>query len=239
MSKYSTGEIAKLCNVSNRTIQYYDSKGILHPTELSEGGRRLYTDDDLCKMKIICFLKNCNFSLDNISKILKEDNSKDVINLLLKTEKAELEYELREKREKLNKLNELQNILGSFENFSIDTLQGASLIMENKKKLKKFHYSLLLIALPITILEWVSIFLWIFTGIWWPFVVYTVLAIPFGIFLSKYYFKRVAYICPNCNETFKPKFKEAFFASHTPKTRKLTCPSCSKKSYCVEIYKKD
>jgi hypothetical protein len=31
MSNYSTGELAKLCNVTTRTIQYYDRKGILKP----------------------------------------------------------------------------------------------------------------------------------------------------------------------------------------------------------------
>ncbi len=46
MSKYTTGEIAKLCGVSVRTVQYYDERGILIPSELSEGGRRLYSEDD-------------------------------------------------------------------------------------------------------------------------------------------------------------------------------------------------
>lgn len=43
MSKYTNGEIARLCGVSVRTVQYYDERGILVPSELSEGGRRLCT----------------------------------------------------------------------------------------------------------------------------------------------------------------------------------------------------
>ena len=42
MSKYTTGELAKLCGVTVRTVQYYDTRGILIPSELTEGGRRLY-----------------------------------------------------------------------------------------------------------------------------------------------------------------------------------------------------
>lgn len=61
MSKYSTGELAKLCNVTVRTVQYYDTRGILIPSELSEGGRRLYSEDDLRRMKIICFLRPQGF----------------------------------------------------------------------------------------------------------------------------------------------------------------------------------
>ena len=40
MSKYTTGEIAKLCNVTVRTVQYYDTKGILVPSELTDAARR-------------------------------------------------------------------------------------------------------------------------------------------------------------------------------------------------------
>ena len=61
-------------------------------------------------------------------------------------------------------------------------------------------------------------------------------AVPWGIWISRYYFKRVAYICPECHQVFKPKFKEAMWAKHTPKTRKLTCPNCGHKGYCVEVY---
>ena len=56
MSKYTTRELAKLCSVTVRTVQYYDTRGILIPSELSEGGRRLYSEDDLRRTKIICFL---------------------------------------------------------------------------------------------------------------------------------------------------------------------------------------
>lgn len=38
-----------------------------------------------------------------------------------------------------------------------------------------------------------------------------------------------------CHEVFKPYFKEAFWARHTPATRKLTCPSCGHHGFCVEV----
>ena len=47
MSLYTTGELAKKCNVSVRTIQYYDERGILVPTDLTEGGRRLFSEKDV------------------------------------------------------------------------------------------------------------------------------------------------------------------------------------------------
>lgn len=44
---FTTGEIAEKCGVSVRTVQYYDEKGLVRPTERTEGGRRLY--DGACR----------------------------------------------------------------------------------------------------------------------------------------------------------------------------------------------
>ena len=74
MSKYTTGEIARLCGVSVRTVQYYDTRNILVPSELSEGGRRLYSENDLKRMRIICFLRELDLSIDAMSQILKEEH---------------------------------------------------------------------------------------------------------------------------------------------------------------------
>ena len=57
MSHYTTGELAKACSVTVRTVQYYDGRGILTPSALSEGGRRLYSEGDLRRLKVICFLR--------------------------------------------------------------------------------------------------------------------------------------------------------------------------------------
>lgn len=83
MSKYTTGEIAKLCGVSVRTVQYYDERGILIPSELSEGGRRLYSEDDYKKLKIICFLRDAGISIKSIGELLSESNPSSVISVLL------------------------------------------------------------------------------------------------------------------------------------------------------------
>ncbi|ABF38589.1 TPA: MerR family transcriptional regulator [Streptococcus pyogenes] len=60
---YSTGELANLAGVSIRTVQYYDQRGILIPTALTAGGRRLYTDSDLEQLRMICFLRDLGFSI--------------------------------------------------------------------------------------------------------------------------------------------------------------------------------
>ena len=189
MSKYTTGELAKLCGVTVRTVQYYDTRGILSPSELSEGGRRLYTDDDLRQLRIICFLRDMGLPIDAIGQLLAEEEPGRVIQLLLEQQEQEV---------------------------------------------RRVHTVMLLAGLPMSLLEVTGVVLWIVTGVWWPCAVYLLLSVPFGILISRYYFRRVAYLCPQCHTVFRPALKEAFFARHTPSARKLTCGCCGYHGFCVE-----
>ena len=236
MSKYTTGEIAKLCDVTVRTVQYYDTRGILVPSELSEGGRRLYTEDDLRRLKIICFLRELDLPIDAISKILQEEHPEKVISLLIEQQEKVLSEEVSEKQDKLEKLRELKSELKDREQFSLESIGDIAIIMEGKKKLKQMRWMMILTGLPVTALQWFSIIFWIVKGIWWPFIVWVLIAIPWGILVSRYYFGHVKYICPECHEVFKPSLKEAFWANHTPTARKLTCTSCGHKGFCVEVW---
>ncbi len=236
MSKYTTGEIAKLCGVTVRTVQYYDTRGIMIPSELSEGGRRLYSENDLKRMRIICFLRELDLPIDAISQILKEEHPENVISLLIEQQEKTLSKEISDKEEKLEKLRELKKGLKSQKDFSLESIGDIAVIMESKKKLKKMQWMMLLTGIPVMALQWVSIIFWITKGIWWPFIVWVLIAAIWGILVSRYYFNHVKYICPECHEVFKPTLKEAFFANHTPTARKLTCTACGHKGFCIEVW---
>ena len=236
MSKYTTGELAKLCGVTVRTVQYYDARGILIPSELSEGGRRIYSEEDLKRMKIICFLRDLGLPIDAISQILEEEHPEKVILLLIEQQEKTLSDEISDKEEKLEKLRELKSGLKNQESFSLESIGDIAVIMESKKKLKSMRWMMILTGIPVTALQWFSIIFWIVRGIWWPFVIWVCVAAVWGILVSRYYFNHVKYICPECHEVFKPTLKEAFFANHTPTARKLTCTSCGHRGVCVEVW---
>ena len=236
MSQYTTGELAKACGVTVRTVQFYDQKGILIPSALTEGGRRLYSEDDLKRMKIICFLRDTGLSLDTIGKLLEEEDPGSVISIFLEQQEQVLREEISERQEQMNRLEELKKEIKSNATFSIDSIGDIATIMENKKRLSAVHRNMLLTGLPVSILQWAAILLWIFKGIWWLFPVWAIVAIIYGVTISRYYYRSVAYICPQCHEVFKPAFKEMFWAKHTPKTRKLTCVKCGHHGYCVETW---
>ena len=234
MSKYTTGEIARLCDVSVRTVQYYDSRKILVPSELSEGGRRLYSEDDLRKLKVICFLRSVDVPINSISQLFEEKNPEKVISILLEQQKKELSAEVLERQQKLEVLNQIEREMKMLDNFSVESINDIVYKMKNTKKLRKVRITMLCVGVVMDLIEWATLILWIAKGIWIPFVIGLPIVIGLGIFISKFYFNSVAYICPECHAIFKPKFKEAFWAKHTPTTRKLTCTKCGHKGFCVE-----
>ena len=234
MSMYTTGELAKLCKVSVRTVQYYDSRDILKPSQLSEGGRRLYSEEDLRKMQIICFLREMDLPINAIGELFREEHPEIVIALILSQQQQSLEKDVEEKRAQLVRLEGLQKQLKTIDHFSLESIGDIAKIMHNKEKLRKLHTVLLATAIPFGIMEWTSIALWIIQKIWWPFAVYSLLFIPYLIWLVGYYLRRTAYICPECHQVFQPKKRDFFLSSGNFTARKLTCPCCGRRGYCVE-----
>ena len=133
MSKYTTGEIAKRCGVTVRTVQYYDTRGILIPSELTEGGRRLYSENDLKRMKIICFLRDLGLPIDSISKMLAEDDPDSVISLLLEQQENTLREEIGERKERLDRLESLRRDLKDVEAISFESIGEQEKAPENAR----------------------------------------------------------------------------------------------------------
>lgn len=236
MSKYTTGEMAKLCDVTVRTVQYYDSRAILVPSELSEGGRRLYSEDDLKKLKTICFLRSAGLSIDGIATLLNDNNADNVIEILLKQQLQLLRDEIEDRKKKLRIVEQLAQELKSRSNFSVETIGDIAFTMKNNKSIRKIYISMILTGIFMDIIGVGSLLLWIFKGVWWPFTICAPIVVLCGVLITKLYYQKTAYICPECHTVFRPRVKQFLFSAHTPKTRKLTCTCCGHKGFCVETY---
>lgn len=75
MNYYKTGQFAKLANVSERTIRYYDKIGLLKPSFVMENGYRQYSDLDLLKLQKILSLKHLGFSIEEIFPMVMDDTN--------------------------------------------------------------------------------------------------------------------------------------------------------------------
>ncbi|MFF2176350.1 MerR family transcriptional regulator [Lysinibacillus sp. NPDC058147] len=80
---FHINEFKKLSGVSVRTLRYYDKIGLLKPVSKTEGGHRLYSNNELKKLQQIQFLKTIGFQLSEI-KMMLESEEWDWSNSLMK-----------------------------------------------------------------------------------------------------------------------------------------------------------
>lgn len=74
---YTSGELAKLTGVSYKTIRHYHKMGLLEPEKYTYSGYRQYGKKSVETLQRILMLKYLNFSLDEIQKILFEEDISD------------------------------------------------------------------------------------------------------------------------------------------------------------------
>lgn len=67
---YRIGELAKLVNVTPDTIRYYEKQAMIDHEVRTEGGFRLYTDNDLQRLRFIRHARQLGFTLDSIRELL-------------------------------------------------------------------------------------------------------------------------------------------------------------------------
>lgn len=66
----TVNEVSKLTGVSIRTLQYYDTIGLLPPTEYTEAGYRLYDDTAMERLQQILLFRELEFPLKEIKRII-------------------------------------------------------------------------------------------------------------------------------------------------------------------------
>jgi len=74
MPMMTVNEVSKLTGVSIRTLQYYDSIGLLKPNDYTESGYRLYDDTALERLQQILLFKELEFPLKEIKEIIDAPN---------------------------------------------------------------------------------------------------------------------------------------------------------------------
>lgn len=60
------GEVASRTDLSLRSLRHWEEVGLLEPSGRTDGGFRLYTEDDLEKILVIRRMKPLGFSLDEM-----------------------------------------------------------------------------------------------------------------------------------------------------------------------------
>lgn len=127
-SLMTVGELAARVGLTVRTIQYYDQRGLLHPTCKGEQNLRLYSEADEERLYRIVTLKHLGLSLSEIQQSESKETQDELMAALSKREE-ELERKSAEILREMYSLNELKYHIESGEDASwkalADTVSAA------------------------------------------------------------------------------------------------------------------
>ncbi len=111
---YRIGEIAQRLGMTERTIRYYEEFGLLESVKRVEGGRRVYTEDDVRRLKFIQKLKVLGLSLQEMHELerlyRRHGSNRDVLPRLIEL----LDAHLATTRERLDELASLRDEIRSY-----------------------------------------------------------------------------------------------------------------------------
>jgi DNA-binding transcriptional MerR regulator len=111
----SIGEIAKKLDMSQRTIRYYEEIGLLNSIKRLEAGRRVYTERDLQRLKLIKRLKLMGMTLSEMQELEAmwaiEKSTDKVLGRLLEL----MNNQLRRLDDRVADLNILRNEIVEFQ----------------------------------------------------------------------------------------------------------------------------
>lgn len=116
---YQSKDFAKKSSVSVRTLQYYDKKGLLSPTEYTQAGYRLYSDDDLLRLQRILALKFLGFSLTEIKTLIGEESKQ--LKIALRTQKDMM-------LDKRRQIDSIITAIEKIENIENDTMEYEAIV---------------------------------------------------------------------------------------------------------------
>ena len=69
---YNIGQVVKDLKINKETIRYYEKIGLLEDRKRDSNGYRIYTDDDIERIKFILMAKEYDFTLKEIAILLKK-----------------------------------------------------------------------------------------------------------------------------------------------------------------------
>lgn len=105
---YSSGEAAKICDVTRRALRLYEAKGLIEPDHISKGGYRYFTMETLRRVQVIRYFLEEGFSLEKAGQLLATNDLDDYEAIF----RAQMEETIKQMRYYQNRLDSLKGWYG-------------------------------------------------------------------------------------------------------------------------------
>lgn len=114
----SIGEFSKICGVTTRTLRHYDDINLIKPKQTSkENGYRFYDVSQIRQMLMINRLKEYDFSLDEITKIISVNDNNYILKKVIAKE-----------REIISKIKQYEEIQKQIKNDILNLERGVDIM---------------------------------------------------------------------------------------------------------------
>jgi len=122
VGRYRIGEVAAHVGLTERTIRYYEELGLLDSVKRLEGGQRVYTDEDVRRLKFIQRLKVLGLSLQEMHELerlyARHRSNREVLPRLIEL----LDAHLATTQERMNELSSLREEIKSYREHVVQRL---------------------------------------------------------------------------------------------------------------------
>lgn len=230
---YTTGEVAKICHVSKRTVQYYDHEHIVQPSRIHSNGKREYSKEDLQKFQLVLLYKDLGFSLKEIKVIFQENRQYLTLENMLFQKINNIEEQIENLTDQKEKISILMKEVKDQQRLTVFNHHELQNLLQYKKY-TKLTYLLLVFYILILILTLIISSITHHVYIGW-FIVMDVILLFLLVWFHAY---QNAYICSYCHRKFIISFYKDLLSFHNGKKGKyLKCPYCHRKGWMMETYK--
>lgn len=138
MDLLSTGAFAKMCNVTKKTLYFYEKKGLLKPAVVKDNGYRYYRLEQVDQMATIRLLETLGSKLDEVGDFFQLGDLAKKSQYLKEKEEA-VEAQMRQLARIRDSLEFYQERLQDFINLGTDKIAEEELDEEELKLIKFQH----------------------------------------------------------------------------------------------------
>ncbi|MEE6634719.1 MerR family transcriptional regulator [Limosilactobacillus pontis] len=157
---YTSGQLAKHCRVSVRTVQYYDQQGLLHARRTTSNQRR-YQEDDLRRLQRILAYRQLGFTIKDIRELLDQQDDQ-ALRTAITLQEQRTQQELQAAQDRLTGLKYLRDQLVHTGNFPGNI--AAHVKRSHAHRLTRLRVRTALIGLLVDLLIWGSLVYVVWNG---------------------------------------------------------------------------
>jgi DNA-binding transcriptional MerR regulator len=129
------GEVARRTGISIRTLHYYDEIGLVSPSQHTDAGHRIYTDDDVQRLQQILILRSLGFSLEKIRQFLGAPTGSHMLDVI-EQHMVRIRREIDDRHKVVTCLEKLADRLRLKQNMTIDEILN---LMEALEMIDKYY----------------------------------------------------------------------------------------------------